>query len=158
MPNRKYARIGDEHHVVRRFGNQVIERDELTNAVVGLFPAAMRLRVKIKETYLSANWLEHCNGTKVERLKVIAAIYRAIAKTPLSLESGISVMNAGRIRQIGNVHRRNLAVRHTPKRDDPSYSRVSGLPLDNSDDLLTASLAEEAYQDFTLLRDLDAQP
>jgi hypothetical protein len=158
MPKRRYARIADEHHVVRRCGGQVIEREKLTNAAVGLFPAAMRLRVKINETYLSANWLEHCDGTKVERLKVIVAIFRKKAERPLSLQSGIVVINAGKIREIGTAHRRNLAVRHTPKREDPSYSRVSGLPLDNSDDLLIASLAEEAYQDFTLLGDLDALP
>jgi hypothetical protein len=104
----------------------------------------------------SANWLEHCDGSKAEHLKVIAAIYRAKAERPLSLESGVAVINAGRIREIGSAHRHNLAVRHTPNRDDSSYSRVSGLPLDNSDDLLIASLAEEAYRDFMLLRDLDA--
>jgi len=158
MPKRKYARIAEEHHVVRRCGNQAIERDKLTNAVVGLFPAAMRLREKIKETYLSANWLEHCDGMKVERLKTIVAIYRKKAERALSLQSGIAVINAGRIREIGTANGRNLAVRHTPNRDDPSYSRVSGLPLDNFDDLLIASLVEEAYRDFMLLRDLGALP
>src|SRR5258708_2680440 len=148
MPRTRYARITDEHHVVRRCGKQAIERDKLTNAVVGLFPAAMRLREQINETYLSANWLEHCDGTKNERLKVVAVIYRRKAKRPLSLESGIAVVNAGRVREIGSGHHRNLAVRFTPSRDDPSYSRISGLPLDNSDELLVASLAEEAYQDF----------
>jgi len=158
MPKRKYAHIVEEHHVVRRCGSQAIERDKLTNAVVGLFPTAMKLREKINEKYLSANLLEHCDGTKVERLKAIVAIYRTKAERALSMQSGVAVINAGRIREIGGAHRRSLAVRHTPNREDPSYSRVSGLPLDNSDELLIASLVEEAYLDFMLLGDLDAIP
>jgi hypothetical protein len=118
----------------------------------------MRLREQISETYLSANWLEHRDGTRSQRLKMIAAIYRTKAIRPLSPESGIAVMNAGRIRKIGTAHSRNLAVRHVPDRGDPSYSRISGLPLDNSDDLLIASLTDEAYRDFMLLKEVDALP
>jgi hypothetical protein len=158
MPVRKYTRVAAGHHLVRRCGYQVIDRDDATNKVRGLFPAAMRLREQINERYLSANWLEHCDGTKVERLKAIVAIHRAKAKTPPSLQSGVAVLNAGRILEIGIAHRRKLRVRHTPNPYDPSYSQISGLPLNNSDDLLIASLVEEAYQDFMLLRDLDALP
>ncbi len=69
MAKRKYSRIEEEHHVVRRCGYQVIERDALTNQVVGLFPRAMMLRPEIRENYLSVNKLEHCDGTKIEQLK-----------------------------------------------------------------------------------------
>ena len=160
MPKRKYTKIALEHHVVRRCGHQVIERDAVTQEVKGLFPAAMRLRTYInpRETYLSTNWLEQCDGTKAERLKVVVAVHRAKAKSPLSLKSGVAILNAGKVLEIGVAHRRGLAVRHTPTATDPSYSRVSGLPLDNSDDALIASLAEEAYRDFMLLKDVDALP
>ena len=160
MPSRRYTKIGAEHHLVRRCGYQVIERDAATNEVKGIFPAAMRLRAQSKppETYLSTNWLEHCDGTKAERLKAVVAIHRAKAKSPLSLESGVAVLNAGRALDIGRAHQRRLAVRHTPTVTDPSYSRISGLPLDNSDEALIASLAEEAYRDFMLLKQVDALP
>ena len=44
----------------------------------------------------------------------------------------------------------------TGKQDN--RQRVSGLPLDNSDEILIASLTIEAYQDFVLLADVDALP
>jgi hypothetical protein len=59
---------------------------------------------------------------------------------------------------IGLFHAQDLRVRHTPNREDASYSRVLGLPLDNSDELLIASLADEAYDDFMLICDVDALP
>jgi len=157
MRVKRYVRIADEHHVVRRCAYQVIERDSVTRAVIGLFPAAFRLRQEQNESYLSANWLEQCDGTKLQRLKIIVAIQRQKAKGNLSPQSGVAILNAGRIREIGVAQRRALAVRHTPNRDDPSYARVSGLPLDNSDDLLLANLAAEAYRDFRLLSDVDAE-
>ena len=160
MPKRKHTKVAVEHHVVRRCGHQVIERDAVTNQVKGLFPAAMRLRTHTNppERYLSTNWLEHCEGTKAERLKAVVAIQRAKAKSPLSLDSGVAILNAGKVLDIGVAHRHRLLVRHTPTVTDPSYSRVSGLPLDNSDEALIASLAEEAYGGLILLKDVDALP
>lgn len=157
MANRKYSRIDDKHHVVRRCGFQVIERDALTNEVVGLFPKAMMLRTDIREKYLSVNMLEHCEGTKIEQIKAVVAIQRAKAKKgKLSLQSGVATLKTGSILEIGTRNGHRLVVRFTPKSDDPSYSRVSGLPLDNSDEILIASLTVEAYQDFMLLADIDA--
>lgn len=158
MVKRKYSRIDEEHHVVRRCGYQVIERDALTNQVVGLFPRAMMLRPEIRENYLSVNKLEHCDGTKIEQLKSVVAIQRAKAKSKLSLRSGVAILKTGRILEIGTGNGRRLVVTFTPNKDDPSYSRVSGLPLDNSDEILIASLTVEAYRDFMLLADIDALP
>ena len=158
MAKRKYSRIDDEHHVVRRCGYQVIERDILTNEVVGLFPKVMMLRTEIDEPYLSFNMLEHCDGTKIEQLKAVVAIQRAKAIGKLSLQSGVAILKTGRILEIGTMNGRRLVVMFTPNSDDPSYSRVSGLPLDNSDEHLIASLTDEAYRDFMLLADVDALP
>ena len=158
MANRKYSRIDDKHHVVRRCGFQVIERDALTNEVVGLFPKAMMLRTDIREKYLSVNMLEHCEGAKIEQLKAVVTIQRSKFKGKLSLQSGVAILKTGRILEIGTGNGHRLVVRFTPKRDDPSYSRISGLPLDNSDEILIANLTVEAYQDFMLLADIDALP
>ncbi len=136
----------------------MIERDALTNEVVGLFPKAMMLRPEIRENYLSVNKLEHRNGTKIEQLKSVVAIQRAKAISKLSLRSGVAILKTGRILEIGTRNSHRLVVTFTPNRDDPSYSRVSGLPLDNSDEILIASLTVEAYQDFMLLADIDALP
>ena len=158
MANRKYSRIDDKHHVVRRCGFQVIERDALTNEVVGLFPKAMMLRTDIREKHLSVNMLEHCEGTKIEQLKAVVTIQRSKFKGKLSLQSGVAILKTGRILEIGTGNGHRLVVRFTPERDDPSYSRISGLPLDNSDEILIANLTVEAYQDFMLLADIDALP
>ena len=157
MNTRRYQRIDYDQHVVRRCGYQVIERDVNSNQVVGIFPDAMRLRTEIEERYLSVNWLEHCPGTKIERLKAVVAIQRAKAIGRLSLQSGVSVLKTERLLEIGNEYSYKFVVRFTPNKKDPSYSRVSGLPLDNSDESLLDSLADEAYKDFILLADLDAQ-
>ena len=156
MAKKKYSRIDDKHHVVRRCGYQFMERDVLTNKVVGLFPATMMLRTEIDERYLSVNKLEHCDGNKTEQLKAVVAIQRAKAIGKLSLKSGVAVLKTGRILEIGTGSGYRLVVRFTPNTDDPSYSRVSGLPLDNSDEILIANLTIEAYQDFMLLADIDA--
>jgi len=116
----------------------------------------MRLRQEIRETYLSTNWLEYHEDDKLACLRSIVAIHRAKAKGRLSPNSGVAVLKAEQIRDIGSAHDRKLSVRHTPTKNDPSYSRVSGLPLDNSNELLLAALAEEAYRDFTLIRNIDA--
>lgn len=136
----------------------MIERDTLTNEVVGLFPKAMMLRTERKESYLSVNMLEHYDGNKIEQLKAVVAIQRAKAIGKLSLQSGVAILKTGRILEIGARNGRSLVVRFTPNANDPSYSRVSGLPLDNSDELLISSLTVEAYQDFMLLVDVDALP
>ena len=158
MAKKRYSRIANAHHVVRRCGHQVIERDALTNEVVGLFPIAMMLRLKQKEKYLSVNKLEHCDGTKIEQLKAVVAIQRAKAVSKLSLQSGVAILKTGRVLEKGTKNGHRLAVKFTPNPGDPSYSRVSGLPLDNSDELLIASLTVEAYRDFMLLADVDALP
>jgi hypothetical protein len=158
MAKRKYSLIDDEHHVVRRCGYQVIERDALRNEVVGLFPEAMMLRVEINESYLSVNKLEYRDGTKIEQLKAVVAIHRAKVKGRLSLQSGFATLKTGRIIEIGTRSGRRLAVTFTPTQNDPSYSRVSGLPQDNSDEILIGSLTLEAYRDFMLLADIDALP
>ena len=157
MNTRRHRRIDHDEHIVRRCGYQVIERDATSDQVIGLFPAAMRLRTEKGEQYLSVNLLEHCPGTRVERLKAVVAIQRAKAISRLSPQSGVSVIETERLLKIGNDHDCPLVARFTPSRRDPSYSRVTGLPLDNSDESLLASLAVEAYEDFVLLADLDAQ-
>jgi hypothetical protein len=116
----------------------------------------MRLRTDIEETDLSVNWLEHCVGTRNQRLKAVVAFHRAKFRSPLSPKSGVAVLNAERIRDIGDAHGHRLRVRSTPSPQDLSYSQVSGLPLDNSDENLISSLAEEAFKDFMLLSEVDA--
>jgi hypothetical protein len=158
MATVRYAKIAINHNVARRCNYQVIDRDSATNEIKGLFPLAMKLRVDRNEKYLSTNWLENFGGTRDQRLKAVVAVHRAKAKSRLSLESGIAIINSGRIAEIGNTHRRSLTVRHTPAKGDPSYARISGLPLDNSDESLIASLADEAYRDLMLLKEVDALP
>lgn len=164
MAKKNYAPIANDHHVVRRCGYQVIERDLTTKQVIGLYPSAMRLRRKIDDpkvieddTYLSTNWLEYFGGSKVARLKQIVAAHRA-KMGRISPDSGVAVLNSGRIEEIGRACRHRLKVLHTGKTSDPSYSRITGLPLDNSDETLLVDLATEAYKDFMLLRDVDAAP
>jgi hypothetical protein len=150
---KKYSPIADEHHVVRRCGHQVIEWEGDTP--VGLYPWSMMLR-KTDEGYLSANWLEHCPGTKIERLRVIVDIHRRKSRSKkLSPKSGVAVLNSGRISAIARECGHQTSIRYTPSKEDPSYSRISGLPLDNSDMILIGMLADEGYLDFHLLRDLD---
>ena len=157
MNARVYKRIDGNQHVVRRCGFQVIERDADSKEVIGLHPSAMSLRTNISERYLSVNLLVHCPGTKVERLKAVVAMQRAKMRGSLSPNSGVAVIKTERLLEIGNDHDCSLTVRLTPSKIDPSYSRVTGLPLDNSNVSLVASLADEAYEDFILLADLDAQ-
>src|SRR6266702_2787124 len=98
---RKYAALNVNHHVVRRCGYQVIERDDPTKQVIGLFPTAMMLRVGMAEDYLSVNWLEHCSGAKIDQLKAIIAIHRKKAVGRLSPDSGVAVSKVDTVLTIG---------------------------------------------------------
>ncbi len=151
---KKYSLVAEDHHVVRRCGYQVIEWEGDT--VVGLYPRSMMLREN-DEGYLSANWLEHCPGSKIERLRTIVEIYRNKSTSKkLSPKSGVAVLQSGRISAIARQHGHEVSVRYTPNKQDPSYSRISGLPKNNSDMILIGMLANEGFADFHLLRDLPA--
>ena len=154
---KKYSPIAVDHHIVRHCGFQRVEREPGTNRVLGLHLRAMALRPEIREPYLSVNWLEHCEGTKIERLRVVVETIRQKTKSKyLSPQSGVAVLKCGKVVEIGSDFDRKLSVLYAPSKTDPSYSRINGLPLDNEDLLLLSALAEEAFKDFTLLADLGA--
>lgn len=153
----RYRELSDEEHVVRRCPYQRIDRDNTTGQILGIFPKLMELRQALRppETYLSVNWLEHCPGTSLDRLRAILKILkRKMPTSDFSPESGLALMNVGRVRHIGQARKRKLTIKSTPKKEDPSYARISGMPLDNSDRDLLADLAAEASSQLILLKHL----
>jgi hypothetical protein len=150
--NLPHRRIYDEEHVVRRCWRQGIDRDRVTGQIRGIHPAVMKLRPEINETYLSLSLLEHCPGTEIDRLRAILALLkRKMPHSNFDAESGLAIMNALRVRMIGRARNHTLSLRYTPSKKDPAYSRLSGLPYDNSDMLLLAELAAEASRRLRLL-------
>ena len=157
MARQPHKTLADEHHVVRYCNNQRIEKDPHTGNAVGLFPDAMQLRTREKEEYLSTNWLEYVAGTRNDRLKSILGILRG--KIPSIKEtSGLAVLRVEKIKDAGKETGHKITVRFTPNRNDPSYARILGLPLDNSDTELVSLLVDEAFNEFYLVKQVDALP
>jgi hypothetical protein len=148
----KFIDIDDREHVARRAFRQKIVFDDQgrPRALAHVF----KLRPKIKEGYLSSNYLERIPGTIEERLCDIRNLMRA-NNLECNRMHAFVVCNTGRVRSIGSAHSHNLRVLLTPKQANPGYSRITGLPLNNEDFRLLERLAAEAVVEVRSNDDLD---
>lgn len=153
---KNYAPIDDAEHVVRFCHYQKVERDIETEEIRGVFPQAFELRTDINEQYLSVNHLEHCQGGVAERLAGIVGHLRSkLHPDAMVAGAGVAILNSKRVKDIGARRGLSLRVLGTPNRD-PSYARVTGLPLANGDTVLLTHLANEASLRLHLIAEIDA--
>jgi hypothetical protein len=129
------------HHVARYCHPQRgVVRDPGSREIVGLWPASFELRTKKNppETYLSLNHFEHFPGDLAVQYRDILAVMRSKFKNPP--EPVIARLSASKIIECGTG---KLRLRKRSTKRDPSYVALEGLPLDNSDKILLAELAEK---------------
>lgn len=149
---KKYQKLDTDDNIVRRIGPQAIERDLSSKEIIGIFPGAMALRQENDEQFISVNWLEHCDGNKIFRLRAIVDIQRQKQTSKkLSKNCGFSIVNAQRIYVIGEEFGKEIKLQYMPTSYDPSYVHMLGMPLDNGDTALLGALVREAYQEFYLV-------
>ena len=142
----------DDEHFVRLCSRQKQIREH-DGTLRGVTWEAFSLRTNIKEDYLSGALLEHFQGTQREQA-VAAVEAMKSAGMVFSDKHAVAVCSAGSIRGCGTKQKRKLRVRHEPNKKNASYSKVRGLPLDNSDNELLSLLAADSVVSCTCVIEL----
>ena len=139
QPRRKD--LPTEDHIARYCSPQRVIRDPNTNVIIGVFPQAFKLRPKIKETYLSSHWMESFSTDIDSQFEAVAA---ALGKK-LSIEpkAAIARLNVGYVVQAGEKKTHFIRIRDQSTQNNPGYSGIYGMPLDNSDSIFLYLLATE---------------
>lgn len=152
-----YQKVPDSDHVARYCNPQRVIRDPRTLAVTGVRPQAFELRPEIKETYLSTYWMEFPpsdQATVDTQFRTVLTTLRR--KHPNVRSNGaFARLNAGRIVQSGSSRGHSIRVLCRSKRSDPGYTGVYGMPLDSSDSILLAELANECCIEVLGVADLE---
>jgi hypothetical protein len=132
-------------------------RDPKTRAITGLVPQAFELRQKINETYLSTHWMESFAAVVDAQFKrVIAALRKKHTNgRPLG---AFARLNVGLVVQAGAARKLAIRIRDRSSSNDPGYSGIYGMPLDNSDLEFLALLANECCLQVRGVSDIDALP
>jgi hypothetical protein len=129
-----------EDHIIRIIPPARLRRDA-DNNVIGILSEAFRLRDK--EEYLSATWLEFFDGDLHAAVHVIRACKFEVRKS-----SGFAIGNVDVI--IKACASRNHAIRivHEPTDENEGHAAVRRFPRD--DILLEEALAESAWSELVL--------
>ena len=154
---RRRPDVPNSDHVARYCNPQLVIRDPKTQAIIGLFPQAFELREKIKETYLSTHWMESFAEVVDAQFKRVVAALRK--KHPSVRPLGaFARLNAGLIVQAGAARKLSIRIRDRSNPNDPGYSGIFGMPLDNSDLEFLALLANECCIEIRGVAAIDALP
>lgn len=142
-----YLPEGD--HISRIVKPSQLMRDEVTQAVIGCFPDAFKLRDA--EVNLSVSWLEFFSGTTQQRLQQV----RDHAEMELRPNHGFANLNVGDTNATCQTMGHKVRIIHEPTDGNPAHSEIHRYPRDH--DELFARLASIASQNLTLCRDLSAK-
>lgn len=136
-----YEAVADDHHIGRRCSAQRLTRDE-NGEPNGVSPAFFELDINKNEKDLSCDWLEFFSENRPEQ---IAGVKDALSKRMGGGNgSRIVVCNVGALKEIGSRFRTGIQIKGKGRKNDPSYSGVFGLPMDNSNGDLIAALVDDA--------------
>ena len=155
VKQKRVPNLPDDDRVARRCGHQKLDRDPETLAVRGIVPQAVALRTEKGEAYLSTSWFEYYPGDEASRLKSVVETYRA-SGIKLGGNTGIALLCVGKILSAGAARSCALRVTHRKSQKDPAYTRVEGLPLDNSDFVLLQMICDQCCERVTLVSEIDA--
>jgi hypothetical protein len=98
--------------------------------------------------------MEHfSNHIDIQFREVVRALR---AKRTVSPHSAIARLHVGSIIQAGAARGRSIAVWNRSSKDNPGYAGIYGLPLDNSDRQLLASLANQCCVQVCEVGGIDA--
>lgn len=133
--------VPPEDHVARYCNPQRVMRDPDTNAIMGVFPQAFKLRTKINEKYLSSHWMESFSTDVDTQFQAVAAALGK--KLTIEPKAAIARLNVGYVVQAGVKKNHSIHVRNQSKPNNPGYSGIHGMPLNNSDSIFLDLLATE---------------
>lgn len=125
-------------------------RDEF-GELLGVAPQAFALRPEKRENYLSTSFFEFIDGSTNERLKFIREIWIKL-NLGVKPEVGMAICKVEQIKGAGIDRKTPLTVRLEGTNINPSYTKVFGLPLDNSDQTLLELLAADSVVEVHLIK------
>jgi hypothetical protein len=143
---RAYTSVPKTDHVARYCNVQRVIRDPITNKITGVRPQAFELRQKDKETYLSTYWMEFpCENASTNVDAQFRAVVTALRRKHPNVrpEAAFARLNVDRVVQAALVRQLPIRILCLPKRNDPGYTGIYGMPRDNSDSIFLAQLANE---------------
>lgn len=147
MTNKKYFELQDEHNVIRKCSRQ--KQAWKDGELIGIDPCFFSLS-KNDEGYLSCSWLEYFSGNDSDRL---IKTYKCML---VCMKGWTNVLlaksNVSKLKECAS--KRGCKLRIINVRDNkvwPSYTKISGLPLDNSNIELLDALAHETSTELLKL-------
>ncbi|MDR3424588.1 MAG: hypothetical protein P4M13_05855 [Alphaproteobacteria bacterium] len=149
--------LGNEEHIARYCYRQQILRDPETGDVISILDS-FKLR-PIDKGELSVDQFEKLGNDFNARLKTAVSTFRSMIKhSPVTADSMISVLNVGAVKEIGRGAGKELKVKDKSRPDRPTYAHLLGLPHDNSDNSLLASLSDEGIKSCHFIEVIDKLP
>lgn len=140
--------LEDVHQVVRHIRKRWT--DVMDGRVV-IIPQAFQLTPK-DEGYLSAAWLDYCEGTGAVRLSSVLRCLRATLDIKRS--DGLSTGNVGRIKSCCGKYGKKVRLMYEPEDANPSYVAVRQYQDDNLEMLM--QLATVDWADLQLVSEIEA--
>jgi hypothetical protein len=133
-------------------------RDPTTQAIKGVFPQPFTLRTEISENYLSTYWMEVLSsaGIPAQFKAVLAALRKKHAG--VKSKGAFAKLNAGLVLDAGSKRGLQLRIRDRSSANDPGYSGIFGMPLNNSDIEFLALLAGECCVEVRDIAEIDLIP
>ena len=152
-------------HVIRWVSKNKVIRDQITQAIIGVFPQAFELKPALAarpakngkpfraarppEAYLSAGWPEFYGGVQQNNLRDAA---RAIALGVNAQRGSGGAFVVGQVERIKSeslLFGSKIDIIHSGEKKNPSYVKVFGIGIENK--ILHAKLASSSWS-----RTLDA--
>jgi hypothetical protein len=142
--------LSDDQHVVRHVTNALIDWDDESGAIKGIFPQAFELKKK-DEGYLSACWREFFRGSKLDQLAGIAAF---LGKTRnITQKQAFACGRVSDVKAACLEYGQKIRVTYEPDPEENlAYSAIRRYQSDNIE--LLELLATEAWSDITPSRDV----
>jgi len=141
--------LSDDAHVVRHVSKNLVDRDDDTGVIRGIFPQAFELR-PTDDGYLSAAWQEFFVGPKRKQVAGVAAFIGKTRKITLN-----QAFVSGCVRDVKNTcadFGQKIRILHEPCDDNLAYAAIRRYQSDNLD--LLELLASEAWCDVTDAKDI----
>jgi hypothetical protein len=142
--------LSDDHHVIRHVTNTLVDWDDATGSIRGIFPQAFELKEK-DDGYLSVSWREFFGGSK---LKQIAAIAAFLGKTrKVTAKQAFACGRVGDVKAACLAYGQKIRVTHEPDPvENQAYAAIRRYQSDNLE--LLDLLAAEAWSDVTHSKDV----
>jgi hypothetical protein len=142
--------LSDDHHVVRHIPYTLVDWDEQTGAIKGIFPQAFELKEK-DEGYLSASWREFFGGAKLRQLAGIAAFLGKTRK--VTSKQAFACGRVGDVKAACLEHGQKIRVTYEPDPDENlACAAIRRYQSDNLE--LLDLLAQKAWCDITPSKDV----